>query len=205
MAAAVSQKLRDDSLEPGIKLQILVYPRVQSLDFQLPSMRQNVDAPLLKPSMSAFFASMYLGGDDSKVRALLANDHVSPKVKRAGLPFVDVSKLPSKYLVGYVKPSVDTGNETLWNELKGRLLNPYHSPLTAASLEDLPPAYVFSAEHDPLRDDAFLYASRLRESGVRVVHRHSDIGFHGVVTMAKMLPEAAEMLNDLTQFIVDNV
>jgi acetyl esterase/lipase len=86
------------------------------------------------------------------------------------LPHIDVSKLPKKYLVGYEKPSVDTGNETIWNEMKDKLLNPYFSPIVAKSLENLPPAYVFTAEHDPLRDEGILYARRLEESGVKVTH-----------------------------------
>jgi acetyl esterase len=46
--------------------------------------------------------------------------------------------------------------------------NPHASPLRAASLAHLPPAYVVSAEYDPLRDEAEQYGERLREHGVPV-------------------------------------
>jgi acetyl esterase len=44
--------------------------------------------------------------------------------------------------------------------------NPYASPLRAATLARLPPAYIVSAEYDPLRDEAELYGERLRGAGV---------------------------------------
>ena len=44
--------------------------------------------------------------------------------------------------------------------------DPYAAPLKASELAGLPPAYVVSAEFDPLRDEAELYGERLREAGV---------------------------------------
>ncbi len=46
--------------------------------------------------------------------------------------------------------------------------NPYVSPLRAKNLHGLAPAYSLNAEFDPLRDEADLYADRLREAGVPV-------------------------------------
>lgn len=56
-----------------------------------------------------------------------------------------------------------------WSHYLGRAAdgeNPLASPLLATELCGLPPALVVTAEHDPVRDEAELYADRLRSSGV---------------------------------------
>jgi len=61
----------------------------------------------------------------------------------------------------------------------GPLKNPYASPLRARDLTRLLPAYVISAELDPLRDAAELYGMRLRAAGVPTeITRHTGIN-HG--------------------------
>ena len=46
-------------------------------------------------------------------------------------------------------------------------VSPYAAPARAGALAGLPPAYVSTAELDPLRDEGIDYARRLLESGVR--------------------------------------
>jgi acetyl esterase len=68
--------------------------------------------------------------------------------------------------------------------------NPYASPLRATDLSGLPPAYIVTAEHDPLRDEVFAYADRLRAAGVPVEHRHYPEEIHAFFTFVNLLDDA---------------
>jgi acetyl esterase len=68
--------------------------------------------------------------------------------------------------------------------------NPYASPLRATDLSGLPPAYIVTAEHDPLRDEGFGYADRLRAARVPVEHRHYGSQIHGFFTMVNVIDDA---------------
>jgi len=68
--------------------------------------------------------------------------------------------------------------------------NPYASPLRATDLSGLPPAYVVTAEHDPLRDEGFAYAERLRAAGVPVEHQHYGTQIHGFYTLVNVMDDA---------------
>lgn len=62
-------------------------------------------------------------------------------------------------------------------------------------LSGLPPAYIGTAEHDPLRDDGARYAELLRTAGVPVELRNESNMVHGYANFALVVPAAAEALN----------
>lgn len=77
--------------------------------------------------------------------------------------------------------------------------NPYSSPIKAENLSNLPPAYIITAEFDPLRDEGELYATRLQESGVPVQIKRVDGFVHGFLSLP--LPQNEEILREVADFL----
>jgi acetyl esterase len=65
-----------------------------------------------------------------------------------------------------------------------------------ADLHGLPPAFVITAECDPLRDDGEAYAEKLAKLGIRASYKRYDGMFHGFMSFANVLPEASEAFDD---------
>jgi acetyl esterase len=84
----------------------------------------------------------------------------------------------------YLPPGVDRGD-------------PRVSPLRAADLSGLPPAYVATAGFDPLRDEGEAYAERMREAGARVVLRRHPGLIHGFANMTAVSRAAREAMLQL--------
>jgi acetyl esterase/lipase len=69
------------------------------------------------------------------------------------------------------------------------------APVNAADLSGLPPAFIGTAEHDPLRDDGAEYAELLRAAGVSAELCNEPHMVHGYVSFALVAPAAAEAAN----------
>ena len=82
--------------------------------------------------------------------------------------------------------------------------DPRVSPLRAKDLSDLPPAFIVTAEFDPLRDEGNAYAKALQDAGVPVTHiqarghTHTSLTMVGVVISGEPLRE--EMAKGIRQF-----
>ncbi len=73
------------------------------------------------------------------------------------------------------------------------------SPVRAAALTGLPPAFVLTAEFDPLRDQGELYARRLEAAGVPVELRRYDGVVHGFFGMREFIEPAQQAFDDVTK------
>ena len=120
---------------------------------------------------------MSAGGNLAAVTALMARDRGHPRIRYQVL-IVPVTNYafdtPSYEENG--EDFVLTRQEMQWfwahylaNPEDGA--SPYASPLRAPDLRGLPPAFVMTAEYDPLRDEGRAYADRLKEAGVPVSYQ----------------------------------
>lgn len=69
------------------------------------------------------------------------------------------------------------------------------APANAPDLSGLPPAYIGTAEHDPLRDDGARYAQLLNAAGVPTELSNEPTLVHGYASFALVIPAAAEATN----------
>ena len=77
------------------------------------------------------------------------------------------------------------------------------SPLRASDevMASLAPAHVVIAEYDPLRDDGFDYAERLRHAGIAVSVDHHDDQMHGFFSLPAVLPGGERAIATAAAFL----
>ncbi len=78
-----------------------------------------------------------------------------------------------------------------------RAEDPYLYPLSAADLSGLAPAFVMTAEFDPLRDEGIAYAERLAAAGVPVEHLHVEDQMHGFLLLDRAVARAGILIDRL--------
>lgn len=79
---------------------------------------------------------------------------------------------------------------------QGDAADPLVSPLRADDLAGLPPALILTGERDPIRDDGWRYAARLRAAGVRVRISEYAGGVHGFLNFPGLNPGTARRALD---------
>ena len=143
------------------------------------------------------------GGNFAAVTALLARDNGGPALKfqllwypvatadlslpshteNAVAPVLDREVIEA-FLALYL-PGVDVADDPT-------TLPVTLAPANAADLSGLPPAYIGTAEHDPLRDDGARYAELLTAAGVPAELSNEPTMVHGYASFALVIPAAAE-------------
>jgi acetyl esterase len=140
------------------------------------------------------------GGNLSAVVALKARDRKGPTIEMQILvyPVTDCDFETTSYR-DPANALFLTRESMIWfwdqyaPDAFGRL-HPDASPLRSADTSNLPPAVVVTAEHDVLRDEGEIYATRMVKSGVEVHHRRFAGQMHGFFTMVDVLPGSGEAI-----------
>ncbi|MFE2527388.1 alpha/beta hydrolase [Streptomyces sp. NPDC059382] len=81
--------------------------------------------------------------------------------------------------------------------------DPRVSPARSDELVGLPPAVIATAEHDPLRDQADLYARKLADSGVPVQHFPVKGAVHGFLSFTGSVQLSRTVLNQLSGTVAE--
>ncbi|XP_056331936.1 neutral cholesterol ester hydrolase 1a isoform X2 [Danio aesculapii] len=189
LAAAVAQRIgTENSTSAKFKLQVLIYPVLQALDFNTASYQQNHNVPILYRRLMARFWLEYLGADPELAHSIMMNNHTAQdqNLLSQNHAKLDWTNLLPKEIRKQFKPVFPvTGSPNILKDVPG-LLDSRASPLLAEDevLRMVPRAYIMTGEHDVLRDDGMMYARRLELAGVSVTNDHYQDGFHGCVSFA---------------------
>ena len=142
------------------------------------------------------------GGNLAAVMAQLARDNGGPKLafqllwypttaanlslpsfaENADAPILNRNVIDA-FMTWYI-PGVDITDPTA--------LPATMAPANAADFSGLAPAYIGTAEHDPLRDEGAHYAELLNAAGVPAELSNESTLVHGYVSFALLIPAAAE-------------
>ncbi|XP_030319306.1 arylacetamide deacetylase-like 4 [Calypte anna] len=185
LAAAVSHSLVGRSDLPKLRAQILLYPGLQGVDFNLPSYQQNRGVPLLLRERAAFYALQYLRGDALHLKEVLEGSHIPPDMRLKYRKWVNPDNIPEQFKVRGYKPHQPPEFKAEVYESVKRFCEPNLCPLLAedAVIQQLPESFILTCEYDVLRDDGLLYKKRLEDNGVRVTWYHLEDGFHGIISL----------------------
>jgi len=122
------------------------------------------------------------GGNIAAVLCLMTRDRHGPPIAFQALvyPITDCDLDRPSYLQNADGYFLTRGQmRWFWDNYlpqHERRNDPYASPLRAASFAGMPPAYVLTAEYDPLRDEGEAYAAALERAGVSVrLHRYDGL------------------------------
>jgi acetyl esterase/lipase len=150
------------------------------------------------------------GGNLAAVVSQLARDAGGPEISGQLLitPVTDCGMDTPSYTEnadGYVltKPLM----EWFWDHYvdAAHRADPRCSPLRAPDLSHLPPAFIVTAEFDPLRDEGNAYAAALQRAGVPVTllpargHTHTSLSMVDVILSGA--PIRAQMADALKSFV----
>jgi acetyl esterase len=142
------------------------------------------------------------GGHLAAVAAMLARDEGTPPLVFQLLVYPAIEHEFSRpSMVENAEGYMLTTEMMRW--FYGHFLNdpsegddPRVSPIRAESLAGLPPAFVVTAEFDPLRDQGIAYAEALASAGVSVTSTTYDGVFHGFFNMQAMIDQAKIAVGD---------
>lgn len=161
------------------------------------------DAIAATTAIAREYTKVVVAGDSAGANlAAVAAMHATAKLRGQILiyPMIDaLCRLDShrEFATGFGPGSNDMRRG--WREYVGHSnpRDPLISPIYAADLRQMPPAFLLTAEYDCLRDEGELFARRLREAGREVTLRRYEGAIHGFITLTGIAEMARRAVNEL--------
>ncbi|XP_075404970.1 arylacetamide deacetylase-like 2 [Tenrec ecaudatus] len=208
IAAVVTQQMQNHpEFKRKIKAQALLYPVLQLIDLWTPSYRENAHGPVLSRDMGIKMICLYITTDKMCIEAIGLNQHM-PEESRHLFKFTNWTiLLPEKFKKNHVYTEPILGR---YGFTYSEFIDPRISPLLVndSQLQNLPLTYILTCEHDILRDDGLMYATRLRSVGVQVAHDHMENAIHGgLAYLGRMLSlyQATKLRDKYISWLDENI
>lgn len=147
------------------------------------------------------------GGNLATVACILARDLDGPKVHSqiliyptvdATFQFASIERNGVGYLLTKDRMAWFVDNYAADENDKS---DPLMSPIYQEDLVGLPPAFVFTAEFDPLHDEGAAYAQKLRDAGVHTKYKMYEGMIHGFMNMPKLAKSCLTAHDDIKTFL----
>ncbi len=134
------------------------------------------------------------GGNLAAALSLKARDVGGPVIKGQVLIYPGLGGDTSKgsYVTQAEAPGLTTKDVLYYHHTYGGGDHPYASPLKAKSHANLPPAFLVACGLDPLHDDCFDYAEKLRANGIAAEVRDEPLLVHAFLRARNMSEPAAK-------------
>lgn len=152
------------------------------------------------------------GGNLATVVSILARDGDGPSIRAQVLiyPTAD-GRLQHATIDQFAKGYLLTKPMMKWflqhyQRTAEDVVDPLMSPILTDNLSDLPPAYISTAEYDPLKGEGTDYAASLKAAGNEVFVKDYKGVIHGFLNMAKITTKQTfAMHEDIKQFLSANL
>jgi len=142
------------------------------------------------------------GGNLAAAVAIRARDNGGPALRHQLLiyPVTDTDFTRASYVEnGNGNYFLSTASmQWFWNQYLGDAVDGHvegATVLTAADLTGLPPASIYVAQYDPLRDEGVAYAEALKKAGNAVTCEVAPGMIHGFFSMFQAVPDASAYID----------
>ncbi len=132
-----------------------------------------------------------------------------PQIKIAGqiliYPWVDgrvQSSTIEQFSTGYMltKAAILWFQSVYTPNIEDRL-NPLSAPTHHTDFSNLPPAFVITAAFDPLKEEGYQYAEKLKNAGNNVIYKDYEGLVHGFVNIPQIAPNGMSVFDDIKLFV----